>query len=308
MLQQTQVATVIPYFKKFTEAFPRLSDLAEASEEQVLSLWAGLGYYSRARNLHQGAQFILKNHQGFLPQTRKELLEVPGIGPYTAGAILSIAFGLKEPLVDGNVERVFTRLFGWDKPIDSGPAKTFFWQKASELVALSNSPKHFNQSLMELGSLICTKSSPRCELCPVSESCEAFRVGKTQEWPFKAKKIRYQKVTLLKYFIEWEDQYLLSQNNEGKWWKGLWDVPTEECPSFSKWETQAKAFARKLKAKSWKEGNHYTHTVTHHKLTVVPLTLRLSKKPKLPGSWVNKSDLRRKATSALLRKIVLQEL
>jgi A/G-specific adenine glycosylase len=119
MLQQTQVITVIPYYQRFLSSFPDLKTLAQASEEKVLAHWAGLGYYSRARNLHRGAQFLLKNHQGRFPRSRDEILKVPGIGPYTAGAVLSIAFDLKEPLVDGNVERVFSRYFALNLPTDS---------------------------------------------------------------------------------------------------------------------------------------------------------------------------------------------
>jgi len=320
MLQQTQVGTVIPYFEKFIQAFPRLSDLAAASEEEVLRLWSGLGYYSRARNLHRGAQYILENHDGIIPQTREELLKVPGIGPYTAGAILSIAFGFREPLVDGNVERVFSRLFGWDKPVDSKKAKDFFWEKAEELVSLSTNPKFFNQALMELGSLICTKSSPRCEFCPAKKSCIAFQSGNTLNWPFKKKKVSYQNVTLIKYFIEHQGKFLLNINTENKWWKGLWDVPTEHltiagaCKDARKsqdsqsWKTRASARAAKLKAISWKECNHYSHTVTHHKLTVVPIHIRLKESPKLPGKWFKKNQVQTLGTSALVRKIVIQEL
>jgi A/G-specific adenine glycosylase len=153
MLQQTQVETVLFYYHRFLKRFPTLKSLAESQEQEVLTLWSGLGYYRRARNLRKGAQYLF-SLRGEFPRTREEILAVPGIGPYTAGAILSIAFDLPEALVDGNVQRVFARYFGFREPIQSSKAQKFFWAKADLWVKTAVSPRIHNQALMELGSLI----------------------------------------------------------------------------------------------------------------------------------------------------------
>jgi len=303
MLQQTQVSTVIPYYEKFLEAFPSLESLAKAPEEKVLKLWAGLGYYSRARNLHKGAQYLVSHLQNSFPQQRAEILKVPGIGPYTAGAILSIAFNLKEPLVDGNVERVFSRYFGYSDPIDSVKAKKFFWKKAEELVNLSQEPRLFNQALMELGSLICTKSTPQCGDCPIQKDCTAFQQNLTQDIPRKQKKVKYKEVFLVKLIFENQGRFFLRKNRKTEWWAGLWDFPSMELDSPKNWTTKIQKLAESHSPVAWKELSHEKHTVTHHKLSVIPLHLKVRKKPPFEGEWVLGSDLKDRPVSALVRRI-----
>eukprot|EP00834_Sanchytrium_tribonematis_P000316 NODE_6_length_70510_cov_1.054395.p21 type:complete len:402 gc:universal NODE_6_length_70510_cov_1.054395:1688-2893(+) len=177
MLQQTQVATVIPYFNKWMEKFPSIEDLANADADDVLKLWKGLGYYSRATRLISAAKIIVEKHDGKIPNQKADLLKIPGIGPYTCGAILSIAFGQKEALVDGNVIRVLSRLFAilkrTEEKIHMFDCKTvndFIWKIAAQLVP-EKDPGYFNESLMELGSEICTPKSPKCSKCPIQSHC-----------------------------------------------------------------------------------------------------------------------------------------
>ncbi len=227
MLQQTQVATVIPYFNRFITQFPKVEDLARASIDEVYQLWAGLGYYSRARNLHKGAQAIaarLANNQGF-PQTRAEWLEIPGVGEYTAGAICSIAYNQREAIVDGNVVRVLSRLYRIEK-LDA--KKEAIWELARSLVQVpKTSPRVFNQAMMELGATVCRPKNPDCTQCPVRKSC----AGKAHPEKFpepKAKKV-FKRIEEEKWILlteaKNERSVFLRSNPEGKWRAGLWDFP-----------------------------------------------------------------------------------
>lgn len=306
MLQQTQVATVIPYFQRFLKAFPTLQKLAQASEESVLTQWAGLGYYSRGRNLRRGAQYLLDHHRGVFPKSREELLKVPGIGPYTAGAILSIAFNLKEPLVDGNVERVLSRLFGFKKPLGTTEAKHFFWDKAHQLVSHAKDPKCFNQGLMELGSTVCTKSNPRCPKCPLQKFCLAYSHDLTHELPVPKKRKTTQFVRLLKLILERNGKIWVRQNSSQEWWAGLWDLPSLQLSPHEEW---LPILEKKLNPSSpvfLKELSHQKHTVTHHKLEVIPIHLRVRKNPDFDGKWLELKRFSAMPTSALVKKIMLE--
>ncbi len=187
MLQQTRVETVIPYYTRFLERFPDVHALAEAQLESVLTAWAGLGYYRRARSLHAGAREIVARFGGALPNDPARLREIPGVGPYTAGAIASIAFQERAPLVDGNVARVLSRLFAIDEPIDAPATVKRLWQLAGELVP-AHRPGDYNQALMELGAMVCKVESPRCELCPLALECRARAQGRAQELPKTTRK------------------------------------------------------------------------------------------------------------------------
>lgn len=306
MLQQTQVSTVIPYYHRFLKAFPTLSHLAQASEGEVLSLWAGLGYYSRARNLQKGAQFIVQNHQGQVPTNRESLLKVPGIGPYTAGALLSIAFHQNEPLVDGNVERVFSRYFGFQKPLGSTEAKRFFWKKATELVQTTTDPASLNQALMELGSLVCTKSSPRCGHCPLQSSCTAFQKNLTETLPIPKKRPKKLHLQFIKLVIEKEGRFFTQQNSAEEWWAGLWDFPSIRIQKINRWMDEIKESLDQYSPHFLKELTHQKHTVTHHQLEVVPVHIQVRKKPRIPGQWVTLRELKKLPKSALVTKIIAQ--
>lgn len=186
MLQQTRVDTVIPYFQRFMEKFPTIEALAKAEEEEVLKAWEGLGYYSRARNLHSAVKEVQEKYGGKVPDTYEEISKLKGVGPYTAGAILSIAYGKPEPAVDGNVMRVFSRILTIWEDIGKASARKTFEKVVRELISPEH-PSSFNQALMDLGATICTPTSPLCLLCPVQEHCQAFHEGLVDELPVKSK-------------------------------------------------------------------------------------------------------------------------
>ncbi len=188
MLQQTTVATVIPYFERFLKRFPDVRTLASAREEEVLKFWEGLGYYRRAKNLHKGAQFVVSECEGRLPDSRDELMRVPGIGMYSSGAILSIAFRKAAAALDGNLIRVYSRYFGIEDPVDTRQILKSLWQIAERHVP--EDPlvrREFAEGMMELGALICTPKNPRCGECPVSKNCVALKTGVQDQLPRKAK-------------------------------------------------------------------------------------------------------------------------
>lgn len=183
MLQQTRMAVVLPYFERFVERFPTVASLAASDEEEVLALWSGLGYYRRARYLHAAAKRIVAGHQGSLPPSFEALLALPGVGRYTAGAVASIAFNEPVPAVDGNVERIVSRLETISAASGTARFRTEVGELASQLVLSSDEPRTLNQALMEVGALICTPTRPRCQECPVREHCRAFAEQTQEEYP-----------------------------------------------------------------------------------------------------------------------------
>ena len=193
MLQQTRVDTVIPYYNRFIEKYPTAQELAYAPEEELLKMWEGLGYYSRARNLQAGVKEVVETYGGKVPDNRVDISKLKGVGPYTAGAILSIAYGKPEHAVDGNVMRVLSRVLNIDNDIALPKTKRIFEDAVSELIDVNNTSE-FNQGLMELGALICTPTSPKCLLCPVRDYCTAFHEGDPSSLPVKTKKVKTKNI------------------------------------------------------------------------------------------------------------------
>lgn len=305
MLQQTQVQAVIPYYERFLSALPTIEALAKAAEPQVLHLWSGLGYYSRARNLQKGARYIVEELKSKFPTTRDEILKVPGIGPYTAGAILSIAFDKKVPLVDGNVMRVFARFFGIESPIEEKATQTLFWKYAEEWVNASKSPCVLNQALMELGATVCTKSSPKCSLCPLSVSCVALKKQWTDRLPLRNPRKKPVDLFWVKILYEKNKSIYMVQNQKGEWWESLWDFPKQEFKNYK----EVEAALEKLKVKHGHESvqllNSQKHTVTHHRLHVFPVVLKEKKIRSTPdGKYVPVADVQVLPLSALAKKII----
>jgi A/G-specific adenine glycosylase len=292
MLQQTQVATVIPYYERFLENFPTLKSLAMAPEERILALWSGLGYYSRARNLQKGAQYLCDQFRGIFPKDPLVLRTIPGIGPYTAGAISSIAWDLPSPLVDGNVERVFSRYFGWKKPLPD--LKKEMWSKADEWVKAAKSPRMLNQALMELGALICVKAKPSCVRCPIRSGCIAYKKDLTDVLPFKKTRPRVKELFWLGLIHEKSGKYFLKQNRKGEWWQDLWDFPRLEFESRKEMEKKMRELAG-IPLQTTK------HTVTHHRIHLHPV--RVSKVPTKKGRWVTEKALPTLPISSLTRKV-----
>ncbi|MEM6506191.1 MAG: A/G-specific adenine glycosylase [Planctomycetota bacterium] len=227
MLQQTQVATVVPYFHRFIEAFPTIHVLAEADEQRVLTLWQGLGYYRRARNLHASAKKIVEDFAGEVPRSVGALLQLPGIGRYTAGAIASIAHGTRAAVVDGNVERVFARLMLIEEAINAPETKRRLWQIAESLVP-KRSPGDYNQALMELGATVCTPKLPQCFVCPVRPHCRGVQEANPETLPVKLPKKKPKEVTHIVIAIERNGKYLFEQRSSEGLWANMWQLPTVE--------------------------------------------------------------------------------
>jgi A/G-specific adenine glycosylase len=234
MLQQTRVATVVPYWERWMARFPTVSALAGAELDDVLAAWAGLGYYSRARNLHAGARAVDTRFGGALPSRAAELRDVPGIGPYTAGAIASIAFGERAPLVDGNVARVLARVFAIEDDIKSTAGQKALWAAAGELMRAlpeAAAPGDLNQGLMELGATICAATQPRCLVCPVVKDCEAARAGRQDELPLVAARKKASELPLLARTVVWMEhagEIVLARRTPDGLFGGLWELPPLE--------------------------------------------------------------------------------
>jgi len=240
MLQQTQVETALPYYERFLTALPTIQSLADADEQLVLKLWAGLGYYSRARNLQAAAKVVVQNHGGIVPSDYETLRSLPGIGQYMAGAVMSIAFNEPHPIVDGNVRRVLSRIFGW-----TGENARQLWEAADRLVRLAE-PRAINQALMELGATVCSFKSPRCLVCPVNRHCVAFKTGTQDQIPVVKKRPETIRVLLFAVVHHRNGRYLMKQQ------KGLWEFPMfGELPSGTLVKTGT-----------------CRHTITHHRLEV----------------------------------------
>lgn len=227
MLQQTRVETVIGYFYRFMEQFPTIQDLAAAEEQKLLKVWEGLGYYSRARNLKAAAQQIVAEFDGEMPQSIEEIRSLKGIGPYTAGAIGSIAFGLPEPAIDGNVMRVVSRLFCIEADIAKASSRRPF-DEAMRTIISPDEPGEFNQALMDLGSRICTPTTPKCEECPISQYCLAYAENRQTDFPVKSKKAEPKDVYYIAGAIEDQGSFLLVQRPETGLLASMWHFPLVE--------------------------------------------------------------------------------
>lgn len=223
MLQQTQMERGVTFYTRWMERFPTLASVADAHEDEVLKAWEGLGYYSRARNLHRAAKVILERHNGIVPADTAALRALPGIGEYTAGAVASIAYNLPEPAVDANVERVFARLFDVDAPVKSVIARDFFRHMAVALIP-SGRAREFNQALMELGALVCGKK-PECEICPLSRFCRAKRLGIPQERPVPGKKTGYTSLEVITGVLVHQGRVFMQRRLDSGVWAGFWEFP-----------------------------------------------------------------------------------
>ncbi len=224
MLQQTRVETVIPYFSRWMERFPTIMTLSQASQQEVLMAWEGLGYYRRARNLHQSAQIVCQQYNCELPQDIQKLKELPGIGAYTAGAIASIAFGMDEPAVDGNVRRVYSRLFNVSAPIHT-PEFTHHIRDIAKEQLPAGRAGEYNQALMDLGAIICTPRSPNCHICPWAEHCTAHKHNLQESRPVKLRLRKTPTRIVTGAIIVRGDEILLSKRLEGGLLGGLWEFP-----------------------------------------------------------------------------------
>lgn len=299
MLQQTRVDTVIPYYHRFLEVFPTVTALAEADQQQVLKIWEGLGYYSRARNLHSGARYLMVSHNGEVPQNRAELLNVKGIGTYTAAAILSIAFGQKHAVVDGNVLRVLSRYAGIREDIRSGRVVNEIQKIADQLIP-DDHPGDFNQALMELGATLCKPVSPLCNNCPLSSGCKAWNLAETDTIPYKspAKKIPHYEIAAGLILNE-KLELLIALRPEHGMLGGLWEFPGGKKEQGETLEETVKRELLEELGVQVRTGDlliSLNHTYSHFKITLHAYWCRIISGVPSPQSsqqlrWVSADEL-----------------
>jgi A/G-specific adenine glycosylase len=310
MLQQTQVATVIPYYQRFVAAFPDPATLAAASEEQVLSLWSGLGYYARGRNLHRAARHIMEHHQGIFPRSSDDILALPGVGRSTAAAICALAYHERQAILDGNVKRVLARhagIEGWpgDKKIEAQ-----LWQLAEAQLPAAHDGRDacsvYTQGIMDLGATVCTRSKPQCEVCPVRMDCVAHGSGRTAVLPAPrpAKAIPDRSAAFL--LLLHGNDILLEKRPASGIWGGLW------CPPQFDSREDALAWCER-QGLDWREEGEvamFTHTFTHFRLHITPVHLRLARKPRRieqPGSvWLDSAEAVSGAIPTPVRRMLRQ--
>ncbi|HTM64240.1 MAG TPA: A/G-specific adenine glycosylase [Gammaproteobacteria bacterium] len=274
MLQQTQVAAVIPYFERFMQRFPDLLSLANADQDAVLHQWAGLGYYSRARNLHRAAQIVMQDFNGKFPDNLDDLQELPGIGRSTAGAILSIAFQQRATILDGNVKRVLARYLGVTDPIDK-KVENKLWDIASEFTPKKRSAD-YTQAIMDLGATLCTRSKPECSRCPLQTTCHAHAEGLAELLPIKksGRGIPTRTVTFL--VLRADNKIFLQKRPPHGIWGGLWSLPEISGEPDKK---QIRAFCRthfQLNAASFAALPAFRHTFSHYHLNIHPIVIQAS--------------------------------
>lgn len=278
ILQQTRVNQGLKYYFKFIELFPTISDLANAPEDLVLKTWEGLGYYSRARNLHSAAKYIVQHHQGVFPQTYEEVLALKGVGEYTASAIVSFAFGLPHAVLDGNVQRVISRYFGIAIPIDTAEGKKEV-KSALQSVFDSERPALFNQAIMEFGALKCVPSNPNCETCPLVLHCHANQHKIVDELPIKSKKTKIR----TRYFY-----YLLPENGESLYiqkrekkdiWNGLYEFPLIEASVNLTFSVLEKQTLEKFHAAIQGVSPSIKHVLSHQHIFISFVKVNFKKKP-----------------------------
>jgi A/G-specific adenine glycosylase len=307
MLQQTQARTVIPYFKRFLERFPDLESLARAPEQDVLELWAGLGYYSRARNLHR-ASMLMMGKYGKFPRDFAEILSLPGVGRYTAGAICSLAFNQVQPVVDGNVRRVIARLEGLRK----GAAESYFWDRMSLWIS-QKYPADFNQAMMELGAMVCIPSHPLCSQCPVAKFCKAKELGIQDEIPAARTRRASQHTQVVILILEKKRRLLLTSLQKLTIVPGEWGLPCSQVLRGESAKEAAEMLCRRIfgGALPLLPCAAFNHSITHHRIKAYGFLLSGSlRTPRLKSTkgfrWVDFSECGRLLTSSLFHKALMQ--
>ncbi len=309
ILQQTRISQGTAYWQRFMQAWPTVEDLASATEDEVLKMWQGLGYYSRARNLHTAAQQIVA--MGQFPRTLEEIRRLKGVGDYTAAAIASMAFGVTAAAVDGNVYRVLSRFYAIDSPINSTEGKHLFARLADELVhavprqALSPQGEEvsgaslFNQAMMDFGATQCTPQSPSCMLCPFAEDCEAHRQGIVEALPVKLKKTKITTRHLIYIYVRTQGYTAIHRRGAGDIWQGLWEPPLFEDQSLPQWPGHLRQLATGVK-----------HVLTHRILMADFYVLDTDVRPSLPEDyiWVPETQLGDYAVPRLVEKLLTEYL
>jgi A/G-specific adenine glycosylase len=310
MLQQTQVKTVIPYWKRWMRDLPTLQTLAEAASDQIHKLWEGLGYYTRVRNMQKAATTIVEQHGGIFPNNFERVLELSGVGPYTAGAICSIAFNQPTPILDGNVIRVLTRVFAIAGNPKEKEVNAKLWALAASLVQQAaksprNGPEfacsHLNQSFMELGAIICTPRQPKCSVCPIRNSCIAFKKNRTEELPNLGKRAAATERRFIAFVVEKGDQYLVRQRPEKIVNAHLWEFPNIEVdPDARLAQTKSSPFQIDVNTEPL---CRIKHSITRYRISLEAFPATLSAHKEISGSWLNLSQMERLAFTSAHKKI-----
>ncbi len=281
MLQQTQVATVIPYYQRFMESFPTITDLAKADEDNVLHHWTGLGYYARARNLHKTAKIIQQEYQGNFPENIEQVNALPGIGRSTAGAILSLALNKHHAILDGNVKRVLARCYMVEGYNGQSKYEKALWQIIEVLTPKKNVAQ-FNQAMMDLGSLTCTRSKPKCELCPLSKNCLAFSLSEQSNYPQKKPKKTIPEKHTIMVIPRINQQVLMEKRPPSGIWGGLWcflEVQHQD-------DISALLAKQNLKQVSMQQLAKFRHTFSHFHLDIEPIIVDCKQ---LPAKEINEN-------------------
>ncbi len=302
ILQQTQVVQGLPYYNKFIEQFPTVTDLASANEDEVLKLWQGLGYYSRARNLHFAAKQVINDYNACFPKTYKELLNLKGVGDYTASAIASIAYGEVVPTIDGNVLRVISRLFDLDIPVDTTQGKKVIRELLFDIINEEN-PGDFNQAMMELGALICKPKNPDCKYCPIVEKCLSFEKQNFLSRPVKSKKVKIKALYIDYLILTNLSGLILQQRDDKSIWKNLFEFPNVtsdfEFKDIDHLKKLANVFVKK-------EGEllfvkEHKHKLTHRNLYIRFFRMQIPNTYDKLTAWV---DLRTRAVPKPIENIL----
>ena len=312
MLQQTQVATVIPYFERFLKTFPTVEDLANASEEDVLTQWSGLGYYRRARLLHRAAKVVCDDYSGTFPSSSTELEKLPGIGAYTSRAIASIAFDEPVAVLDGNVARVISRWVRLEDTIDGSKGNKALWAMAQEVLDTVDPSSH-NQAMMELGALICSPTSPGCNRCPVSTLCQAYQLGDPESFPKKKPKKKAVSIREVAAFAQRHDgTFLMTKRPKEGLLAGLWELPggpKQPRKNAAKSLIEALDDRLSLGAVVGSSRGHVHHVFTHRKLDLEILEVQIRGEPTnirfyQDYRWVHPDDVASIPLSTLTRKVL----
>jgi A/G-specific adenine glycosylase len=304
MLQQTQVSAVVSYYRRFLARFPDIAGLAAASEDDVLALWSGLGYYARARNLHRAAQTIVRQHGGLFPKAFDDIVALPGVGPSTAGAVAVFAFGARHAILDGNVKRVLARAFGIEGFPGEGKIERALWARA-EVLLPARDVEIYTQGLMDLGAGVCTRARPRCEACPLQDDCVARRENRVAVLPTPRPRKPLPEKSTVMLILQREREILLEKRPAPGIWGGLWSFPEVGALGDA-----AGAVLTRFGAEARSEGTlpDVHHGFTHYALTITPVLLRVTRlehRARSPGHvWLTPTDAINAAVPAPVREIL----